>query len=85
MDHIFKDMIHIREAQIYQPRIGEIVLRIVPTDSYTKEDELQLLAETRKRVGEDTKVTISYVKELERSSTGKLRFVVSEIKEGKLV
>ncbi len=84
LDHIFKDMIHVREAQIYQARLDGIVLRIVRGEGYTHSDEQQLLAETRKRVGHDTEVTLDYVDRLERSRTGKLRFVVSELAGGKL-
>lgn len=84
MDHIFKDMMNIREAQIYQKRPGEIIIRVVRGNDYTDSDEVILLRETHKRVGNDTKVLIEYVEHLERSSAGKLRFVVSEIPEGQL-
>jgi phenylacetate-CoA ligase len=83
LDHIFKDMIHIREAQIYQNRLDGIVIRIVRGDDYGHADERQLLAETRKRVGDDTEISLEYVERLERSRTGKLRFVVSELSSGK--
>jgi len=84
MDHIFKDMMNIREAQIYQKRPGEIIIRVVRGRNYTNADEVMLLHETRKRVGDEADIFIEYVEELERSRTGKLRFVVSEIPEGKL-
>jgi len=82
MDHIFKDLINIREAQIYQKVPGEIIIRVVRGPCYTDADEESLRREIRKRVGEDTVVFIEYVSNLERSPTGKLRFVVSDIKEG---
>jgi len=84
MDHVFKDLINIREAQIYQQRAGEITIRVVRRDGYTPADEEQLLRETRQRIGQDTKVLIQYVDGLERSPTGKLRFVISDLQEGKL-
>jgi phenylacetate-CoA ligase len=84
MDHIFKDLINIREAQIYQKEPGELILRIVRGPHYKDTDEGLLLAECFKRVGAETKVSIEYVDGLERSSTGKLRFVVSDIPEAKL-
>ena len=84
MDHIFKDMMNIREAQIYQKRAGEIIIRVVRGRNYTNVDEAALLHEIRKRVGDDTDILIEYVENLERSHTGKLRFVVSEIPEAKL-
>lgn len=79
MDHVFKDMIHIKEAQIYQKMPGEITLRIVRSPNFTQTDSELLLQETQKRVGNDTSIQIEYVDQLKRSRTGKLRFVVSEI------
>ncbi len=84
MDHIFKDMINIREAQIYQKHPGEIIIRVVRGSHYTDADGAALLSEIRKRVGDYTDILIEYVESLERSRTGKLRFVVSEIKDGQL-
>ena len=84
LDHIFKDLVHIREAQLYQQKPGEVDIRIVKGDGYADGDEQQLLTEFRKRVGEDTTLRIQYVHELTRSSTGKLRFVVSDIPEANI-
>lgn len=84
MDHIFKDLINIREAQIRQRTPGEIIIRIVKGKGFAECDETLLLKETRKRVGNDTHIYLEYVNKIERSSNGKLRFVVSEIAEGKI-
>jgi phenylacetate-CoA ligase len=84
MDHIFKDLINIREAQLYQSKPGEIIVRVVRGNNFTKDDETMLLQEMRKRVGADTDIDIHYLESLPRSRIGKLRFVVSEISEGKL-
>lgn len=84
MDHVFKDMINIREAQIYQKFPGKIIIRAVRGDSYADADEKMLLSEFRKRVGTDADISIDYVEALERSRTGKLRFVISEVPEGRL-
>jgi phenylacetate-CoA ligase len=79
MDHIFKDMTRIREAQIYQAEPGRITFRVVPAPGYGPADESALLAEARKRVGDGAEIEIQYVEAVERSRTGKLRFVVSDI------
>jgi phenylacetate-CoA ligase len=84
LDHIFKDLINIREAQIYQKVPGEMVVRIVPGSHYAAEDEKALRHEINKRVGEETKVEITYVNNLAKSKTGKLRFVISDLDEGKI-
>lgn len=82
--HIPKKVENIREAQIYQKYPGEIVIRVVRNSHYSEHDDQLLLTETRKRVGDDTKIQIEYVDKLQRSRNGKLRFVVSEIEEGQL-
>jgi phenylacetate-CoA ligase len=80
MDHIFKDLTHIREAQMYQKRPGELIIRVVCGVNYSENDEKRLIQEVRKRVGNYADILIEYTEKLERSRTGKLRFVVSEIK-----
>lgn len=84
MDHVFKDLVNIREAQIHQKDPGKITVRVVRGEHFGDQDELRLFQEMRKRVGEDTEVNINYVKQLERSRTGKLRFVVSELKNAQI-
>jgi phenylacetate-CoA ligase len=79
MDHVFKDMVNIKEAQIYQSQAGRITIRVVRGDRYKATDEHALMRETAKRVGDDTAVEIEYVDGLPRSSVGKLRFVISEV------
>lgn len=84
MDHIFKDMMSIREAQIYQDTPGIIFVRIIPNASYNADEECVLRQEIRKRVGDLVDVHIECVEQLQRSTTGKLRFVISRIKQGQL-
>jgi phenylacetate-coenzyme A ligase PaaK-like adenylate-forming protein len=84
MDHIFKDMMAIREAQIVQRAPGRITVRIVRHPQYDGRDETVLREEFRKRVGDLAEVGFEYVERLPRSRNGKLRFVVSELTEGRL-
>jgi phenylacetate-CoA ligase len=85
MDHVFKDLVAIREAQIVQERIGAITVRVVRGPSYTEASERELLAEIQKRIGADAEVAFEYPSQLERTATGKLRFVVSRLAGGRLV
>jgi phenylacetate-CoA ligase len=84
MDHVFKDMLNIREAQLFQNIPGKLSVRIVKGPLYSMNDEERLYKELVKRVGNNMDIALAYVNELERSKTGKLRFVVSEIEEGKI-
>ena len=85
LDHIFKDMIKINAAQIFQPEEGMINLRIVPGKDYSiTKDEVALLSETRKRLGDEIKIIVEYMQELPHTQSGKLRFVVSDLIENKV-
>ena len=84
MDHVFKDLTRVREAQIVQKRRGELEVHVVRGSAYAESDERELLRQMVKRVGEETAVRIRYADRLERGPSGKLRFVVSEIAETKL-
>ncbi|UVT21021.1 MAG: phenylacetate--CoA ligase family protein [Nitrospira sp.] len=79
LDHIFKDLTQIREAQIYQPDRETLVFRIVKREGYSGADERRLLDEAQKRVGRDVTIKVDHVSHLERGKTGKLRFVVSKV------
>ncbi|MEK7762561.1 MAG: hypothetical protein AAB433_13360 [Nitrospirota bacterium] len=79
LDHIFKDLTQIREAQIYQPNRETLIFRIVKRDDYTADSERRLLEEARKRLGHEVSIQVEYLAALERGKTGKLRFVVSGV------
>lgn len=85
MYHIFADMTAVREAQIYQRYPGAIEVRVVPNSWYGSDDEHILLQRLREVLGADATVRIIYVEQIPRPARGKLRFVVSEIEEGRLV
>jgi len=80
LDHIFKDLVNVREAQIYQEQVGEVVLRVVRGPEYSSADEESLRAEARSRLSNDTAILIDYVDSIRRTATGKLRFVVSTVR-----
>ncbi|ACV67687.1 phenylacetate--CoA ligase family protein [Desulfohalobium retbaense] len=85
LDHIFKDMININAAQIYQPNVEDIVIRVVPGKNFNrKRDEKDILSETRKRLGNEISISFEYVSELPKTKSGKLRFVVSDVQENKI-
>ncbi|MFZ4596455.1 MAG: hypothetical protein ACOYOF_19530, partial [Verrucomicrobiaceae bacterium] len=81
LDHIFKDMISVREAQVYQPSRGRIVFRVVRSPSYNDADEKELMRSARQRLGGEVEIKIDYLNAVERTSSGKLRFVVSDVRD----
>lgn len=84
MDHVFKDLLNIREAQIYQRQAGQLTVRVVRGRNYEEADEQKLRQELEARVGEQAEVGVEYWESLPRSPAGKLRLVISEVPEGKL-
>ena len=84
MDHVFKDLFNIREAQIYQRQAGEITVRVVRGRNYEEADEKKLRHELGMRVGGQAEVGIEYWESLPRTAAGKLRLVISEVPGGKL-
>jgi len=79
LDHIFKDLVEVREAQIRQSRPGEMTIRLVRAPDYGRPVEDRLLAQVRKHLGPGMQVALEYADAIERTSTGKLRFVVSQV------
>ncbi len=85
LDHVFKDLVNVREAQILQRRTGALEVRVVPRGVFGPADRALLLKELRKRVGQEISVTVSLAEKLERGPTGKLRFVISELPAAQMV
>lgn len=79
LDHLFKDVRAVREAQIVQRRLDEIICRIVRADGYGPEQEAVVRAEARQRLGPLVTVRFEYVDRIERAPSGKFRFIVSEL------
>ncbi len=77
MDHLFKNLTHIQEAQIVQNKPGRAILRIVRAPKYSPQDEKELRASITKYVGDKIEIAIQYVEQIEKTAIGKLRLVVS--------
>lgn len=76
---IFKVVGTVKEAQIYQRSIDEVIIRLVVLPSYDKKcDEEKLLKEARVKLG-DIKVLFEYRDYIERTKSGKYRLVISKI------
>lgn len=79
LDHLFKDAIHVREAQIQQDNPEEVLLRLVPTEDYNETDERAILDEARVRLGPEIRIRFEYVEALPRTANGKTRFIISNV------
>jgi len=81
LDQIFAEQINIRNAQIYQTVIGEAEFRIVKGTFYKNQDEIMLKEAINQKFGDKCKYDIVYVDQLERTTNGKLRLVISTIRK----
>ena len=79
LDHVFKNISNVIESQIYQKKDYTVNICIVKAADYNKKDEENILYELNKHLGGDIDVSIQYVNKIRRSSSGKLKFVISEI------
>lgn len=78
LDHIFKDMETVIEAQIVQHRDGSVEIRVVKAASYTDRDEQNITRLADERLKGRVDYNIVYADKIERTKNGKLRFVVSD-------
>ncbi|MCK0132257.1 hypothetical protein MWU59_12165 [Flavobacteriaceae bacterium F08102] len=81
ISYLFKKMTNIKEAQVYQPNLNELIFRIVKNPQFKEQDEKDLLEEINKRLKDDSiKISINYVDKIERTTAGKLNPVISDVK-----
>jgi phenylacetate-CoA ligase len=85
LDHIFKDLTEIREAQILQDKVGSLVFRVVKGECYEQHNvERRLMEEAWQRLGKDIPIRVDYVSSIPRTTAGKMRLVVSELPVGRM-
>ncbi|MEZ4407171.1 MAG: hypothetical protein R3A52_11915 [Polyangiales bacterium] len=82
-DYLFKDSHEVRECQVVQERLGEIVLRVVRRPGYSVADERALLDEVRRWISPSIEVRFDYVPVIAREASGKFRAVKSCLREGR--
>jgi phenylacetate-CoA ligase len=79
LTHPFKPMHTVEASQIVQDDYDSIEIRVVPGPGYSEADTRHLLREFRQRLGEGVHVRVTQVPELERSRSGKFKWVISRV------
>jgi len=79
LDPVFKGLKTIQEAQIIQENYDKVTLRIVPGNDYKESDSYGVVRELKKRLGEQTEITVAIVSKIPRSENGKFRAVISKV------
>jgi phenylacetate-CoA ligase len=78
LDHVFKGVTAIREAQIAHTAPEAIVIRVVPDAGYSPDIPATILRNARERLGDGMRIEVEAVEEIPRGSRGKFRGVVRE-------
>ncbi len=84
MDHVFKDALAVKEAQIHQPSVDRIVVRLVPRPDFDDAAQAELERAFRKRLGGALHIDYERVEAIPRLPNGKFRAVVSDVDAGRL-
>lgn len=80
LDHIFKKLENIKESQIFQAEDYSLKFKVVRDLRFDDRDEKELRDEIKTKLGTDLPYEIVYQDKIERASSGKLKAVVSEVK-----
>lgn len=80
INRIFEDSVNIKEAQIRQTIPGKITVCVAKRPGYTDNDEAMLLSSLRFYLGAEIDVRLDYTPMVERTLSGKVRAVISDIK-----
>jgi hypothetical protein len=82
MDHIFKNLAGIAEAQIVQERFDDVRIRVVALPAFDSQAARQLRRRATDRLGPAVRVTVERVKALPRNRQGKLQTVICRVRTG---
>lgn len=80
-DYLFKSMKNIEECQVVQRKLGQIIFRIVPRPQFNSKDENELKNLVKEWISKKLEVIVELVNEIPRTTSGKFKAVVSELKK----
>ena len=83
-DYLFKDMTSIKECQVVQRKMGEVIFRIVRRDNYDIKCEEELKKLVKEYISPTIHCSFEYVGEIERTRAGKFKSVASLINNKQL-
>ena len=81
-DYIFKETTNVKECQVVQEKLGEIILRIVIRPGYASRDEEAIRKGIRRWISPRLNISFNYVGEIERDKSGKFKAVRSLLRLG---
>ena len=82
LTHPFKPLDCIAGSQIVQTAPDAITVRLIPGAGYNDDLTHHLVSELQARLGDDTRIDVQVVDELETSANGKFKWVISHVPLG---
>jgi phenylacetate-CoA ligase len=82
LTHPFKPLTSIEASQIIQEDLDTLCVRLVTGSAFTEQDGDRLVHGLQERLGEQVRIRIEVVPELERTRTGKFKWVISHVATG---
>jgi phenylacetate-CoA ligase len=79
LDPVFKSDLPIREAQIVQHTVQEVVIKFVPDEAFEDGDAQRLADRLRERVGKGINIRVKKVDQIPRTNNGKFRAVINKV------
>lgn len=76
--NIFGEINEVDEAQIYQKRDKSITVRLVINKKWKSNSQEHIEKTIREKLGYDVTIRFEYLDKIERTKSGKLRFVITE-------
>ena len=76
LKHLYKE---IKEAQFIQTKIDEIIIKYIPTDTFSENSMTLLKKELSDKVSSEIKYKFLPVDKIEKTMRGKHRLVVSDL------
>lgn len=74
----FNSFSSIKEMQIVQKEVGEIIIKIIPETNYSKKNEVEILSKI-KNVVDDLTIDFEYVDTIPRTNSGKHKFLIQNL------
>lgn len=80
IDHIFKGVTGVREAQVIQDQPDHCIVKVVVDESINTFDEGVLIGNLLYRTGNSMRVSVEKTSQIERGPNGKFKAVISLVK-----
>ena len=75
----FEALKNTKAVQIYQPDINTLIIRIEKSPNYDLNEEYTIIRELEGRLSCPMNIKVEYVNRIERTKSGKLRLIISDI------